>query len=168
MIPRGTRVVGWCALAGAALVGCAGAGVPDGPRGTREPSAAACVALPDGARVAARGDVDGDGTPDAVVEVDRGLDVYLARAAGDGGACFTRAGHLALERRAAFVSVAAPASAVDAGAALGDVVVDTWLYHGDRRRTRYHAAGDGRWVEGLGEEIPGPHRPSRPRPPRAR
>ena len=46
-------------------------------------------------------------------------------------------------------------------AAMPDLSVDTWLYHGDRRRTHYFYV-HGAYMAGASEEVPGPGRP-RPR-----
>jgi len=38
------------------------------------------------------------------------------------------------------------------------ISIDTWLMHGDRRRTHFTWIGDGYVESGPAEEIPGPHR----------
>ena len=89
-------------------------------------------------------DVDGDGTPDRIVTGFSDVTIYVRR--GAGFVLFTK---IDAEGHVAFVHV------VDKGTGVRDLSIDTWLYHGDRKRTTWSWVG-GWYVAGLEEEIRGP------------
>ena len=93
-------------------------------------------------------DVDGDGTPDRIAKGYRDVTIYLRK-----GDCFTLLATIDPNGPVAFVGIVEKE-----GGGVRDLSIDTWLFHGDRRRTLW--AWDGRAYQASGgdEEIPGPHR----------
>lgn len=133
---------------GSALV--AGCGRPVQPALVVSPvatSTAGCLAPgsePQGRDV----DLDGDGTPDRLVSGYRNVTLYLRR-----GGCFTMLATIDPEGPVAFVHVNEPK-----GAGIRDLSIETWLVHGDRRRTQWSWIGGAFQRSGADEEILGPHR----------
>lgn len=125
------------------------AGREAGTEGGTEPGTGAdCVAAPE--RSTARPhDIDGDGADELVVPEGRELVFYAAR-----GRCHAVVARVPLAGRFAFLYVSEKAS--EKGETKRDIAVDTWLYHGDRKRVRY-SFRDGVYVEtGTEQLIEGP------------
>ena len=94
-------------------------------------------------------DIDGDGAPDRIAKGSRDVTVYLHR-----GTCVTLLATIAPNGPVAFVSLIERN-----GAGVRDLSIDTWLFHGDRRRTRWSWNGRTYRESGVAEEIPGPRHP---------
>jgi hypothetical protein len=91
-------------------------------------------------------DVDGDGTPDWIAQSDWDVEVYVRR-----GDCFQRAAKIK-PGSVAFVHVIERE-----GPGMRDLSIDTWLFHGDRSRTRWRWTGQ-TYFAGPSETILGPRR----------
>jgi hypothetical protein len=96
-------------------------------------------------------DLDGDGTPDLLVQGYRIVTLYVRR---DG--CLRFLARIEAHGPVAFVDVVPRREPGPS-----DLVVDTWLFHGDSRRTTYRFIGDAYVEIGRSEEIPGLRMPRR-------
>jgi hypothetical protein len=123
-----------------------------GPAATTTDAALKPCATPNGSGKTE--DLDGDGTPDLLVLGYREVEVYLHR-----GDCLKHVTTIDADGRVAFVTVLPTAHA-----GMRDLSIDTWLYHGDRKRNDWLWTGHGYLSSGRGETIPGPpHLPPRRR-----
>ena len=113
--------------------------------------AASCVA-PDRVPEGAAADVDGDGTPDRIVKGYNDVTIYLRQ-----GDCFALLAKIDAGGPVEFVDVIEKKEA-----GVRDLSIDTWLFHGDRKRTLWTWSGQAYLSSGFEEEIPGPHRPRHP------
>jgi hypothetical protein len=165
---RAVDVVGWVAVAGAIAACRADAPSPasaplvqpappsaDPRRDRHEPAAdpdagrSACADVDE--TTGRTEDLDGDGTPDLLVKGYRDVTLYVRR---DG--CLRLLARIEPQGPVAFVHVVPRREP-----GLPDLVVDTWLFHGDRRRTTYRFTGDAYVDVGPSKEIPGPRLPRR-------
>jgi len=128
-------------------IGCGGAPPVQRAPVTVAPVPPVCIAAADEPQGLAE-DVDGDGIPDLIAKGYRDVTVYLRR-----GSCLSRLAAFETEGPAAFVNVVSKT-----GVGIRDLSIDTWLFHGDRRRTLWSWDGRG-YRAGFDEEIPGPRRP---------
>ena len=103
-------------------------------------------------RIVREADVDGDGERDLVTDEGRRVSVYVRR-----GACYARVAQVDAEARVACVHVGE-----QDGPGMRALVIDTWLFHGDRNRTIWRWAGHGYLETGAPELILGPRRRRRP------
>ena len=109
--------------------------------------APACAAVDPATSRSDAKDIDGDGTPDLMVRGYRDLTIYLRR-----GDCYTLATKFEVNGRLAFIHVV---ERKEPG--MRDLSIDTWLMHGDRKRTHWTWVGR-TYASGFEEDIPGPRR----------
>lgn len=84
---------------------------------------------------------------DLLVSGYRDVTLYLRR-----GACLTLVATIDPQGTVAFVSVAKE------GSGMRDLSIDTWLFHGDRKRSHWRWVGGRYESVGREETILGPHR----------